>query len=129
VTEHNLVGMVDLGWQATGFTTPAVYRVDVSCSCGEGSTITSPAGRETVHQAAVGWHNRHALLAALEERLVRAFTGADLLPGSTFQLTERAAARMARIALDVFITPPEPDESEDAASWSPDPEEGPCTSS
>ena len=43
-----------------------------------------------------------APLPVLEARLVRAFAGEALLPGSTLCLTERAAVRMARIALDVI---------------------------
>jgi hypothetical protein len=74
----------------------------------------------TAHAAARAHHDRHAQLADLEERLVRAFAGTDLVVGSSIRLTERGAERFAKIALDVFLTPPEPEVSEDAATWSPE---------
>lgn len=102
---HEVLPLADLGWQATGFTSPAVYRVDVTCECGQGTTITAPGGPEVAFAAARSWHPWHLRVVDLEARLVAAFSGADLLPGSTLQLTERAAARMARLALDVFTEP------------------------
>lgn len=106
MTGHDLLPLSDLGWQATGYTSPPVYRVDVTCECGQGSTITTPAGPATALAAANAWHPWHLQVVDLEQRLVAAFSGAELLPGSTLQLTERAAHRMARLALDVFTAPP-----------------------
>lgn len=44
-----------------------------------------------------------AIGEALMPELVRAFSGLDLMPGSTLRLTERAAERFARFAVDTLL--------------------------
>jgi hypothetical protein len=44
-----------------------------------------------------------AIGEALVPDLVRAFAGLDLMPGSTLRLTDRAAERFARFAVDTLL--------------------------
>lgn len=46
-------------------------------------------------------------LADLEDRVAHAFAGLDLLPGSVLRLTEAAARRLARLAVEEFLRPPD----------------------
>lgn len=112
MTGHTRLPLSDLGWQATGYTSPPVYRVDVTCECGKGSTITAPAGPEVAFAAAEAWHPWHLRIVDLEERLVLAFSGLAILPGSPLRLTERAAQALATIALGVIADGPYDDEED-----------------
>jgi hypothetical protein len=108
VSAHDLVEVIDLGWQATGFSTPPVYRLDGRCSCGQVATTTAPAGEVVARQAIEGLHKRHVFLAVLEDRIAVRFTGQRLTESSNLRLTERAARRFAALAIEEFLRPPDP---------------------
>ncbi len=107
MTAHTLVEVIDLGWQATGYSTPSVYRVDGRCSCGYIATMTAGFGEEAARKGLDGLHRRHVLFAELEDRIVARFTERPLGPASSLILTEQAARRFAALAIEEFLHPPD----------------------
>lgn len=103
MTAHDLVEVLALGWQPTGFSTPAVFRVDALCSCGHVATTAAGAGEQAARVGIAGLFARHVRLAGLEDRLVERFTGQRLGPASVLVLTESAARAFAAFAVEEFL--------------------------
>lgn len=107
MTTHELVEVLNLGWQPTGFYSPAVYRVDALCSCGQVATTAAPSGEQAARVGIAGLYARHVRLAELEDRIVDRFQGQPLTPSSTLILTETAARRFAALAVEELTRPPD----------------------